>query len=138
LLFLDTTRVTEALRAFALNIQHHATAAWSIALADRLVQAATKRTLLVVALAAFLDGVLSYVEGWALHRRYRWSGWLVVGTTVSLLPFEAIELVRRLSAGRAALLLVNALIVVYLFRHRIAAPPASSTLRTFRARASGE
>jgi uncharacterized membrane protein (DUF2068 family) len=116
--------VTEELRAVALSIQHHATAAWSIALAHRLVQAATARTIVVVALAALFDGVLSAVEGWALYRRYRWSGWLVVGTTTSLLPFETLQLVRRLSAGRVALLIVNALIVVYLVRDRLAASRA--------------
>jgi len=122
LLLLGTTHVTEELRAAAQGMQRHATEAWSLALAGRLVHAATARTVLLVAVAAFLDGVLSWVEGWALHRRYRWSGWLVVGTTVSLLPFEAVELVRRLSWGRVALLVINALIVVYLVRNRVEAP----------------
>ena len=119
LLGLDTTGFAAALRAAALGIQHHTTAAWSIVLARWLVQAATRRTLIVIALAAFLDGVLSAVEGWALHRRYGWSRWLVVGSTLSLIPFEAIELVRRVSLGRVALLVVNVLIVGYLLRHRM-------------------
>ena len=118
LLLLDSPRGTAELRAIALNIQHHATAAWSIALAERLIHVTTRRTLLVVALAAFIDGVLSCVEGWALQRRYPWSGWLVVGTTLSLLPFEAIALVHRPSTGRVALLMMNAVVVVYLLRHR--------------------
>jgi uncharacterized membrane protein (DUF2068 family) len=121
MLVLGTTHVTADLRAIALSMQHHATEAWSLALAGRLVQAATRRNVVVVVIAAFLDGLLSYAEGWVLHRRYRWSRWLVVGTTVSFLPFEVVELARRLSAGRVVLLIVNVLIVVYLLRHRVAA-----------------
>jgi uncharacterized membrane protein (DUF2068 family) len=121
MLVLGTTHVTADLRAIALSMQHHATEAWSLALAGRLVQAATRRTVVLVVVAASLDGVLSYAEGWVLHRRYRWSRWLVIGTTVSFLPLEVIELVRRLSAGRVVLLIVNLLIVVYLLRHRVAA-----------------
>jgi uncharacterized membrane protein (DUF2068 family) len=118
LLLFGTSHVTEGLRVGALTLQRHATAAWSLALSERLLQAATARTVLVVALAAVFDGVLSGVEGWALQRRYRWSRWLVVGTTVSLLPFEVVALVRHLSAGRVGLLVVNTLIVVYLVRYR--------------------
>lgn len=121
MLVLGTTNVTADLRAIALSMQHHATEAWSLALAGRFVQAATRRTVVVVVVAASLDGVLSYAEGWVLHRRYRWSRWLVVGATLSFLPFEIIELARRLSAGRVALLIVNVLIVVYLLRHRVEA-----------------
>ena len=124
LLLFGTSHVTEGLRLGALRLQRHATAAWSLALSERLLQAATARTVLVVALAAVFDGVLSGLEGWALQRRYRWSSWLVVGTTVSLLPFELVELARRLSAGRVALLIVNTLIVVYLVRLRRRQPDA--------------
>jgi uncharacterized membrane protein (DUF2068 family) len=65
--------------------------------------------------------VRSCIEGAVLHRRCPWSGWHIVGTTVLLLPFEAKELARRLTAARAMLLIANACIVVYLLRHRVAA-----------------
>jgi hypothetical protein len=45
--------------------------AWSIALAERVIHAASARNLLVVVCALFLDGTLSSVESWALYRRYR-------------------------------------------------------------------
>ena len=103
-----------ALREFATRIREHATAAWSIALAERLVRAATGRHLQVAALASFLDGVFSFIEGWALHRRFAWSRWLIVGATSALVPFEIVSLVHRHSAGRFVLLCLNAAIVVYL------------------------
>jgi uncharacterized membrane protein (DUF2068 family) len=120
LLFLGLAGLADHLQAVALSFRHHAAEAWSIALADRLVRAATERNLLVVALASILDGVVSSVEGWALHRRYGWSRWLVVGATACLLPFEVAALVRHLTAGRIALLSMNALIVVYLVLRRVA------------------
>jgi len=102
----------------AAEIRHHATEAWSIALAERLIHASTVRNLLVVAVALIADATASGIEGWALQRRYRWSGWLVVGTTSSFLPFEAVAFLRHPSLSRIAFLLVNALIVAYLVRRR--------------------
>jgi uncharacterized membrane protein (DUF2068 family) len=124
------------LRAVALNIRHHAAEAWSVALAERLVRASTERNLLVVGLATLLDGALSFVEGWALHHRYRWSHWLVVGTTSSFLPFEGLALAHHFSAGRIALLIGNALIVIYLVRHGIAVARHSSRDETAASMAS--
>lgn len=97
-------------------IRRHATEAWSIALAERLLDASTAHNVFVVAMALVADAVITAIEGWALHRRYAWSRWLVVGTTASLLPFEVIALVRHPNAGRALVLLVNLLIVGYLLR----------------------
>ncbi len=108
---------TQTLHSIAVKLSHHATAAWSIELAHELVHAATARHLVVVGLASVLDGAFSAVEGWALYRRYRWSIWLVIGATASLLPFETAALVHHFSAGRSALLLVNAVIVAYLLLH---------------------
>ena len=102
------------LREFAMRVREHATAAWSVALAQRLVRAATGRHLQVAALASLLDGVFSGIEGWALHRRFAWSRWLIVGATSALVPFEIVSLVHRHSAGRLALLCLNVVIVVYL------------------------
>lgn len=121
LLVAGSAGLAEDLRSAAIHFQHHATAAWSTALAERLVRAATGRHVLVLALASLLDGVFSAIEGWALQRRYRWGRWLVVAATSSLLPFEALALARRLSLVRSALLIVNAWIVGYLVRSNIGA-----------------
>jgi uncharacterized membrane protein (DUF2068 family) len=107
---------THALHSVVTALRNHATEAWSIAAAQWLANAATGRHLRVVALAAFLDAVLSLVEGWSLHRRYPWSRWLIVGATSCLLPFEAVALVHHLRAGRVAIMVVNLLLVGYLIR----------------------
>jgi uncharacterized membrane protein (DUF2068 family) len=105
----------------------HATAAWSTELADRLIGAATPRGVHRVALAALFDGALSFVEGFAIHRRWAWSGWLVVVATSCLLPFEILALVHHLSATRSAVLVINVAIVAYLIRHRVGSTPERQT-----------
>lgn len=118
LLFLGAAGLAKHLHMIAVNIREHAAEAWSVALAERLVHVASARNVRVAEIALLLDGGSSFVEGWALHRRYRWSGWLIVGATSCFLPVEAIALARHFSAARLMLLLVNGLIVVYLVRSR--------------------
>ena len=122
LVSLGSAGVADGVRATAAMFRHHAVEVWSIELSERLVNVATARHVEVVALALLLDGLFSLFEGWALHRRYRWSRWLVVGATSSLLPFEVVSLFRHLRPGRAVLLFVNLLIVAYLLRRGRAAP----------------
>lgn len=119
-LFLGSVGLAEKLTAIVRVIRRHATEAWSIALAERIIHASTAHNVFVVAVAVIVDGTVTLVEGWALHGHFRWSRWLVVATTASLLPFEVITLVRHPSAGRVMLVLVNALIVVYLVQRRAA------------------
>lgn len=71
-----------------------------------------------MACALFLDGILSCIQNRVLYRRYRWDRWLVVCATSILLPLEFVALLRRLSAIRLALLLVNLSIVIYLVASR--------------------
>jgi uncharacterized membrane protein (DUF2068 family) len=129
-LSLASAGLADELHTVALSTRDHATAAWSVALAEWLMNAATARSLRVVALASLLDGAWTLFEGWALHRRYWWSGWLVVVVTASLFPFEAIAIARHARAGRIALMVVNVLIVAYLVRRRAAgaAPPGTVTM----------
>jgi len=109
----------DELRWWALALRAHAIEAWSLWLARHLAQLANARKLEVIALAAFLDGVLSFVEGFALYRRYAWSRWLVVGATAALLPFEVVALARHRTVGRGVVLLINVLVVAYFARHRV-------------------
>ena len=113
---------THKLVEAALTLRHHATEAWSIALAEKLLDVSTARHVQVVALAVVADGLVTAVEGWALQRGYAWSHWLVMLTTASLLPFEIIALAHHFNAGHVVVLTVNLLIVVYLLRHRTASP----------------
>lgn len=118
LLSLGAVGLAEHLHMIAVNIREHAAEAWSVALAKRLVNVASARNVRVAEIALLLDGGSSFFEGWALHRRYRWSGWFIVAATSCFLPVEAIALVRHFSGVRLMLLLVNALIVIYLVRSR--------------------
>jgi uncharacterized membrane protein (DUF2068 family) len=103
------------LLGLAAHLRHHSQA-WSLELADLVVRAASKRGLKTITVALFADGVLSLVEGWALLHGHWWGPWLVVAATGSLLPFEVVALARRPHAIRAALLVLNAVIVAYLVR----------------------
>jgi uncharacterized membrane protein (DUF2068 family) len=103
----------------AADVRHHVTAAWSIQLADAFVSAASKRHLEVLAAALALDGAATFFEWYALRTGRPWGAWLVVLTTASLLPFEAIAIVRHRRAGRVVLLLVNVAIVAYLARRTL-------------------
>ncbi len=113
--------VTNELHAIANALHEHAVAAWSLMLSARLVGLATRKHVVLVGAASILDAVVSYVEGWSLHRRYRWSRWLVVVATGSLVPFEIASLVRHFTVVRLLVLLLNAWIVIYLVRHRLTA-----------------
>jgi uncharacterized membrane protein (DUF2068 family) len=115
-LLLFATKVTDELRSAVLHFRDHATSAWSISLADKVVREGTPRHLVVAAVASLLDGVVTSIEAWALHSGVRWGAWLVVGTTACLLPFEVLSLTRKVTAGRVTLLFVNTAIVAYLVR----------------------
>jgi len=121
---LGSVGFAQKLASTAQLLRRHATEAWSIALAERLLDASTAHNVFVVAMALGVDAIVTAIEGWALYRRYVWSRWLVVGTTASLLPFEILALLHHPNAGRIAVLVLNLLIVGYLvLRHE---QPAAS------------
>jgi len=105
----------EQLLDFAEELRHHAHA-WSLAIAEVLVRAASRRALWTIVVALLADGAMSLFEGWALLHGRWWGPWLVVVATGSLLPFEVIAFVRHPRVVRAALFAVNVTIVVYLAR----------------------
>jgi len=110
------------LHAAAEQVRHHATSAWSVALADALVSAVAPQHLSLVAAAMALDGAFTFVEGWALHRSWWWGPWLVVAATGAFLPFEVLALVEHVHAGRALLLALNLGVALYLARRALRAP----------------
>jgi uncharacterized membrane protein (DUF2068 family) len=103
---------------FAAQLRHHP-AAWSLALGDVLVRAATRRRLWTITVALIADGAVSFVEAWALIHGHWWGPWLVVVATASLLPFEVLALARHPHPVRAVVLLLNLAIVVYLARKAV-------------------
>ena len=68
----------------------------------------------VIAIGAFLYAALFIVEGTGLWLAKRWAEYLTVIATMSFVPFEAYELVRRFSAPRVAALMMNLAVVAYL------------------------
>jgi uncharacterized membrane protein (DUF2068 family) len=65
---------------------------------------------------SFLYAGLFLTEGIGLWLLKRWAMWFTVIFTGSFLPIEIYELGRRPGAGKAALLLLNLALVVYLIR----------------------
>jgi uncharacterized membrane protein (DUF2068 family) len=67
-----------------------------------------------VRIAVFLYAAVFLTEGTGLLLGRRWAEYFAVGVTGSLIPLEVFELLRRPGWVRAALLVVNVLIVWYL------------------------
>lgn len=105
-----------SLVAAVTSVGQHSVHPAAVRLAAWLHPLATPSHLHVLAALLGGDAVASAVEGWALRQGYRWSRWLIVFATGSLMPFELYELVLRPSVTRAILFAVNAAIVVYLAR----------------------
>jgi uncharacterized membrane protein (DUF2068 family) len=105
--------LADRLLGFADQLRHHS-GAWSLALAKLVVRAATRRGLWTITVALLADGVVTLIEGWALLHGHWWGPWLVVVATGSLLPLEVRALILHPHPVRAAVLVVNATIVVYL------------------------
>lgn len=63
---------------------------------------------------SFMYAALFTTEGIGLWFAKRWAEWFTVIITGSLVPFELYETVRRLSALRILVLIVNIAVVVYL------------------------
>jgi uncharacterized membrane protein (DUF2068 family) len=119
----------DRLLGLADHLRHHAHA-WSLAFAQLVVSAASRRGLWTIVVALIADGSFSLVEGWALLHGRWWGPWLVVAATGALLPFEVVALARHPHLIRVVLFGVNAAIVWYLARkamreHRERQAPAS-------------
>ena len=67
-----------------------------------------------IGVAAILYGLLECIEGVGLVLRRRWAEYLVVLATSAFLPLEISEVIHRPTPLKAAALLVNIAIVVYL------------------------
>ena len=70
----------------------------------------------VIAIVAFLYAALFVTEGLGLWEEQRWAEYLTVIATLSFVPFEVYELIRRQTAPRIAALVINVVIVAYLIQ----------------------
>jgi uncharacterized membrane protein (DUF2068 family) len=78
------------------------------------VSGLSQKRMAAIELALFVYAALFLVEGVGLFLRKHWAEWMTVATTGLLLPLEIHEVMRRPGPIRIAVLVVNALIVVYL------------------------
>jgi uncharacterized membrane protein (DUF2068 family) len=67
-----------------------------------------------LALGALLYSSLRFTEAYGLWHRKRWAAWLGAISGAVYLPFELVEVVRKLTAPRAVSLAVNLAVVGYL------------------------
>ena len=111
----------------------HSSRDWTLKAATVLVVTATTRHVELAAGGAFIDALLSAVEGLALRAGKWWAPWLVVFATGALLPWELFEIVRKPTWVRMLLLLLNLAVVVYLVRgvkkHDVSSAPVDSPPR---------
>jgi uncharacterized membrane protein (DUF2068 family) len=81
----------------------------------------TETNVLWVAVGTLIYSLFSLVEGVGLMFRASWAGWLALGESAFFIPIEVFELVHRPSMAVFVILVLNILIVWYLFanRHRL-------------------
>ena len=80
----------------------------------------TENDLLWTALGTLIYSSFSLVEGIGMIFRQSWAGWLAIGESAFFIPIEVYELSRpgRFTWALFAILVVNVLIVWYLFKNR--------------------
>lgn len=105
-------------QVFVETVRDHATSGVSLSVSKLVLSALEPTHFKVVIAALFLDGVVVFIEGWALLRGWWWGPWLVIGASSVLLPFEVFELARVVSAPRLLVLVVNLAIVGWLLRRQ--------------------
>jgi uncharacterized membrane protein (DUF2068 family) len=62
----------------------------------------------------FIYAGLDLLEGIGLYLEKTWAEYLTLAITASFLPWEAVEILRKLTLVRVSLLTVNALVFIYL------------------------
>jgi uncharacterized membrane protein (DUF2068 family) len=69
-----------------------------------------------IGITAFIYAGLSLVEGIGLYLEKAWAEYLTLIITASFLPWELIEIIRRLTWVRVGLLAINAVVFLYLLK----------------------
>lgn len=87
------------------------------AIGDRL-ETITPANVRHVASGAFLFGAFLLVSGSGLLFRVSWAIWLAIGESAFFIPIEVFELLRRPSWALSCVLVVNLIIVCYLYFNR--------------------
>jgi uncharacterized membrane protein (DUF2068 family) len=69
-----------------------------------------------IGLVAFSYAGVSFAEGLGLFLEKAWGEYLTLAITVSFLPWEVFEILRRLTWVRVGLLIINLLVLLYLLK----------------------
>jgi len=84
-----------------------------------MVPSITPQLLKQIAVGTFLYGSLELVQAVGLYYRKVWAEWLIIVATILLIPVEVVEIVKHATPIKFGVLVINILIVLYLFiRHR--------------------
>jgi uncharacterized membrane protein (DUF2068 family) len=76
--------------------------------------AVTDTKLLVIAIIAMVYSLLRFFEAYGLWRERAWAEWLALVSGALYVPFELWDLVHKPTWIRAAILLVNLIVVAYM------------------------
>jgi uncharacterized membrane protein (DUF2068 family) len=93
----------------------------------------TDRSLLWLTGLAWIYSILRFIEGYGLWYERAWAEWLALVSGSLYLPFEIHDLVRKPNLIRAAIVLINLAVVLYMLflrldaiKHKSTAIPQSS------------
>jgi uncharacterized membrane protein (DUF2068 family) len=88
-------------------------------LAEQIAQL-TEAKVLVASAGTLFYSLFSLVEGVGMIFRVSWAGWMAIGESAFFIPIEVYELSRpgKFSWFLVAVLVINVIIVIYLFRNR--------------------
>jgi len=78
----------------------------------------TEANVLWVAAGTAVYSLFSIIEGVGLMFRVPWAGWLAIGESAFFIPIEIFDLVHRFSETVFIILVLNIVIVWYLFLNR--------------------
>jgi uncharacterized membrane protein (DUF2068 family) len=78
----------------------------------------TEAKVLWVAAGTAVYSLFSLVEGIGLMFRVGWAGWMSIGESAFFIPIEVFDLVHRFSWTVFVILVINIVIVCYLFANR--------------------
>ncbi|MGA9529513.1 MAG: DUF2127 domain-containing protein [Terriglobales bacterium] len=74
-----------------------------------------------IAVAASVYAVMRFVEAYGLWYALPWAEWMAFISGAVYIPFEVIDLIRRPTPIRVAIIAINALVVLYMLHLRIQA-----------------
>ena len=84
----------------------------------RRIAAITPANVIWLASGTLLYSLFSLVEGIGLFFRWRWAGYLAIGESAFFVPIEIFELMKSFSITVFVIMILNILMVWYLFQNR--------------------